>query len=281
MDLKLRQLLDSAITDAANSAANVILKFQTFKVEQKTNPDEKYDEVTEVDYAAQKKIVDVLQFYFPNSGIVAEEDGLCIKSRDGITFTIDPIDGTKEFVRTGNEVSIMIGVVYNNQVIASIILNPFTSESYFLSATYGDVSRIRHGIQTTLTFQKPARNPAIFSFEDPRDPLLAPIEMISDPNKNGFFKSHMVFSGSYGTNILKVASNVISACVTVENNIKPWDEAPALGILKALGYKYYLFNPEDRKFKETELVVKLESYRRPMTLITHPTIFEDFIKTFE
>jgi fructose-1,6-bisphosphatase/inositol monophosphatase family enzyme len=280
MDSFNRVKIDRIMLEVANAAADLIVNFGDFVIEQKFNPDEKYDEVTPVDTAAQELIVNRLRLYFPNSGIIAEEEGLCIISTDGLTWTVDPIDGTKEFGRTGNEVAIMIGAVYNNQVIASIILNPFSGESYILRAQSGKVTRTRAGQETVLTHKIPPRNKALFTFEDPRDPLLASLAMISDPNIDSYFKSHMVFAGSYGTNILKVLSNVISTCLTVENNIKPWDEVPALGMLNALGYKYYIFDTDTREFTKQDLVPNLESYHRPLTMITHPDIFDDFIKTF-
>lgn len=275
-------LLNLAIEEAANSAAKLIVNYGKYHVEQKPNQEDKYDEVTDVDYSAQRHIVDTLIRFFPDCGIIAEEEGLCYLSTHplGLTFTIDPIDGTKEFVRGGNEVSIMIAAFCSGRIIASMILNPYTLESYQLSAVDSKVYRNRCGIVTELSFVMPARKRALLSFEDPRDSRLSSIAMISEPNK-GYFGSHLVLSGSYGTNVMKLASNVVSAILTIPANIKPWDEAPSIGILTSLGYKYYVFDKTTRTFDCQDLVFNPDTYYRELTLITHPSIFNEFIQNFE
>ncbi len=275
-------LLNLAIAEAANSAAKLIDNNGKYHVEQKPNQEDKYDEVTDVYYSAQRHIVDVLIRFFPDCGIITEEEGLCCLSTHplGLTFTIAPIDVTKECVGGCNKFSIMIATFCSGQIIASMILNPCTLESYQLSAVDSKVYRNRCGIVTELSFVMPARKRALLSFADRRDSRLSSLAMISEPD-NGYFGSHLVISGSYGTKVMILASNVVSAILTIPANIKPWDEAPSIGILASLGYKYYVFDKSTRTFDCQDLKFSPDTYYRELTLITHPSIFNEFIHCFE
>ncbi|MEU7138402.1 inositol monophosphatase family protein [Nocardia sp. NPDC046473] len=57
--------------------------------------------LSEADLAAQTTIVETIGQYFPRSRFVAEEDGAELPSSGELTWIIDPIDGTSEFVAPG------------------------------------------------------------------------------------------------------------------------------------------------------------------------------------
>src|SRR5262245_53579111 len=74
-----------------------------FKHEAKEGSSGKMDDVvTSSDREAQEVYKKLMRERFPTFGIVAEEDNLIIPSKNekmGYFFTIDPVDGTKAFVR--------------------------------------------------------------------------------------------------------------------------------------------------------------------------------------
>lgn len=270
--------LDAAIMIAYDAACAVITSTQDYLVTDKVNKYSPQDVVTDLDFKAQNVIVDILSSHFPNSGILAEEDNFTQESFDGLIFTIYPIDGTTQFTEGGNETSCMIGAVFQGQVIAALIGNPFTGEIFVLQARDQKVIRYRceeRPIEIELEFQYPKRKVGLFSFEDPRDSDISELTHISDPRRVSYFKKHNVFSGSYGTGAMKVASNQLAAFITKPNNINPWDEIPALGILAKLGYKYYIFDTQSKTFEVVEMVPNLEKYNRGLTLVTHPIIFKE------
>jgi fructose-1,6-bisphosphatase/inositol monophosphatase family enzyme len=269
--------LDATLMIAYELARSVIVGTKIFEFHKKNSATKEYDQVTELDYKAQAVIIETIERYFPYSGIIAEEDEHSKPSRDGLMWFVDPIDGTSEFIRGGNEISCMIGVVFNGKVIASLIGNPFTGEIYVLQARDGKLIRYRCEecpLEIELSFCKPPRKRAIFSFEDPRDKAISSLAHLSDP-ENGFFRTHLVFSGSYGTAAMKAASNQVTAFITKANNINPWDEIPALGILGKLGYKYYIYDAQSRSFEMLDMVPNPKKYTRELTLMTHPLIFEE------
>jgi fructose-1,6-bisphosphatase/inositol monophosphatase family enzyme len=269
--------LDAAIMIAYDAACDVITRSNIYGVFEKLTDSKSFDQVTDLDYQAQEAIIEILENYFPFSGILAEENEHSKASQDGLVFTIDPIDGTKEFVRGGNETSCMIGAVYEGQVVAALIGNPFTSEIFVLQARDQKVIRYRCSespIEIELEFKYPPRKKALFSFEDVRDSAISALTNMSHP-VSGYFKTHLVFTGSYGTGAMKTASNQVTGFITKANNINPWDEIPALGILSKLGYKYYIFDTQSKTFEVVEMVANLEKYNRGLTLVTHPIIFEE------
>ena len=55
-----------------------------------------YDPVTEADRAAERAMRERIREHYPTHGILGEEFGL--ETGDGLTWVLDPIDGTRGFV---------------------------------------------------------------------------------------------------------------------------------------------------------------------------------------
>src|SRR5579859_2572474 len=98
-------LIGLAMKEAVRRSIEVIRTQQfVFEATSKTtdyNPD-KEDFVTTADKAAQAVYVKLLRESFPGYGIVAEEDDLsvqCTLPGVNLWFTVDPLDGTKAFMR--------------------------------------------------------------------------------------------------------------------------------------------------------------------------------------
>src|SRR5581483_2209379 len=93
------------------------------------------DFVTNVDRGAQEIYRRKLTEWFPCWGIVGEEDGLNIpyKLYDGdMYFTVDPLDGTKAFIRQQSHgIGTMIALVKNDTVIAACVGDIMTGELYY------------------------------------------------------------------------------------------------------------------------------------------------------
>ena len=66
--------------------------------------------VTEADVAVQGYLLDALAKQYPHASFLAEEQAEHHMG-DGLTFVVDPIDGTTNFMRHGNESVICIGAV--------------------------------------------------------------------------------------------------------------------------------------------------------------------------
>lgn len=92
--------------------------------------------VTAADKLADKMIREELHAAFPDYGLLTEEskDDLSRRSKDYI-FIVDPVDGTKEFVKRNGEFCTNIALAYKGQAVAGIINVPVKGIMYF--ATLG------------------------------------------------------------------------------------------------------------------------------------------------
>lgn len=88
--------------------------------------------VTEADIAANEVILSILRANFPEDGILTEEsiddDSRFSKSRFWI---IDPLDGTKEFVKKNGEFAVNIGLVERNQILVGVVYSPVRDALYY------------------------------------------------------------------------------------------------------------------------------------------------------
>src|SRR5207244_3469527 len=100
-------------TELARAAGAVLLRHYNspFLVEQKVNALQETEEVTAADREANELIVSRLKREFPEDGILAEEstDTEHRLEKDRV-WLIDPMDGTKNFIRRDGDFAVQIGL---------------------------------------------------------------------------------------------------------------------------------------------------------------------------
>lgn len=86
--------------------------------------------LTKADTLSNEILIDHLkQFNIP---ILSEESRDDLKRLDSeYVFIIDPLDGTKEFVKKNGEFTVNVGLVKNNKAILGVIYAPVLDELYF------------------------------------------------------------------------------------------------------------------------------------------------------
>ncbi|MCI5073585.1 3'(2'),5'-bisphosphate nucleotidase CysQ [Oricola sp.] len=82
--------------------------------------------VTEADLAVDNLLFPFLTEHFPDTPVVTEERASTHVSlpADGRFFLVDPIDGTKEFIKRTGEFTINVALIENGQPIAGIVHAP-------------------------------------------------------------------------------------------------------------------------------------------------------------
>src|SRR5439155_1162016 len=80
--------------------------------------------VTQADREAEEAIVATLGRAFPDWGFLGEEFGA--KGATDIRWIIDPIDGTKNFVRRIPVWATLLALEAHGEIVAGVILNPVT-----------------------------------------------------------------------------------------------------------------------------------------------------------
>lgn len=100
--------------------------------------------VTEADRAAEAAILDVLRLACPDHGALGEELGE--SGSRARRFIVDPIDGTRNFVRRIPTWAVLIGLEEDGQVVAGVVYQPVTGVLHTAwrgQGAYRDGVRIR------------------------------------------------------------------------------------------------------------------------------------------
>ena len=116
----------AAAVDAARAAGRVALKYYNAGFEIVLKPDA--TPVTQADREAERTIVEILGRAFPEHGFLGEEFG---GSGNAATrWIIDPIDGTKNFVRHIPIWATLIALEEHGEITVGVVHNPVTGELY-------------------------------------------------------------------------------------------------------------------------------------------------------
>ena len=94
------------------------------------------DPVTEVDQATERFITEQIVFARPGDGILGEE-GADVLSSTGITWIVDPIDGTVNFLYGINEYAVSIGAAVDGEIVAGAVINVVRGDLYSAALGHG------------------------------------------------------------------------------------------------------------------------------------------------
>ena len=136
-----RELVDIA-TSVATDAADFIRTKRLDHVDVANTKSSSSDVVTEVDKASERLIFDRLQELRPKDGFLGEEGG-SDQSQSGVTWIVDPIDGTTNFVYNIPHYAVSIAAVEGPPtpeewtLLAGCVVNPSTGEVYSAGSGLG------------------------------------------------------------------------------------------------------------------------------------------------
>lgn len=124
--------LVSALIYTAQGAGELIMRYRdsgqevTFK--------EDGSPVTPADRAAEELILNDLAGLMPGVAAIGEESAAAFKDAfdpDQPFFLVDPVDGTRGFIKGGKEFSVNIGYIENRKPVFGLIYAPAFSKLYF------------------------------------------------------------------------------------------------------------------------------------------------------
>ena len=124
------------MADAARAAALPHFRSDTSCAENKATTG--YDPVTEADKAAERAMREVLADQRPNDAIEGEEYGSA-SGTSGVTWYLDPVDGTRAFVAGLPSWTTLIGAVEGDRPVLGVIDQPWLDERY-VGLTAGEAS---------------------------------------------------------------------------------------------------------------------------------------------
>jgi len=120
----------------AQEAGKVILDIyqQDFSVEYKKDE----SPLTIADKKANDLIVEKLQKEFPKYAILSEESQDDLKRIDNPwCWIVDPLDGTKEFIKRNGEFTVNIALAYEHRVVLGVIYAPVPKKLYYAAKGIG------------------------------------------------------------------------------------------------------------------------------------------------
>jgi histidinol-phosphatase len=136
-------------TDAAKKAAEIALRYQP-NIVAETKPDN--SPVTQADRECERMIARMLSDAFPDDGILGEE-GARSDSRSGRRWIIDPIDGTRDYVRGNPLWTNLIALEAEGDVAVGVVNLPMLGKLYAASRGGGahrNGSRIQVSSRTSV-----------------------------------------------------------------------------------------------------------------------------------
>jgi 3'(2'), 5'-bisphosphate nucleotidase len=156
------RLLDD-IAEAAREAGEAILTIvrRGFEIEAKQDS----SPVTEADRAAELIILAALARAAPGVPVIAEEQVAAghIPAHEDTYFLVDPLDGTKEFVRGGDDYTVNIGLIQDGAPRLGVVFAPATGRLHAGSVGSGAWVEGSNGREEIRTRPKCGRLTAVAS----------------------------------------------------------------------------------------------------------------------
>src|SRR5215207_5357019 len=121
-----RALLEACVVAARDAGAEILkLVAAGFEVETKSDA----SPVTVCDRAAEAIILRALAQAAPGVPVIAEEEVAAgrIPVHGSTYFLVDPLDGTKEFIRGGDDYTVNIGLIVDGAPRLGVVFAPATA----------------------------------------------------------------------------------------------------------------------------------------------------------
>ena len=118
------------VINIAKKAAETIM--QIYKKDFSVDYKEDQSPLTEADLASHHLICDELSKLYPDIPILSEEsaDNFTLADQNACFWCVDPLDGTKEFIKKNDEFTVNIALIQNQQPILGVIGVPAKNSVY-------------------------------------------------------------------------------------------------------------------------------------------------------
>lgn len=190
------------------------------------------DPVTEVDTAAEAFIVASIMKDRPGDGIIGEE-GANVESTTGVSWVIDPIDGTVNFMYGIGEFAVSIAAMKDGQYVAGAVINVTKGTLYSAAVGHGATVTYEDGTSTDLRCRQET-DPGLalvatgFGYTDTRRAGQATILQSLLPQVRDIRRM-----GSAALDLCRVADGTVDAYY--EHGVKIWDVAAGVVIAREAG----------------------------------------------
>jgi myo-inositol-1(or 4)-monophosphatase len=190
------------------------------------------DILTDIDLKSQELIVSRISKNFPNHGFFAEENKL--KNIKEYTWTIDPLDGTKYYIKGLTNYSVAISLFHGDDPILGAIYQPISDQLYignYKTGTYCNnnlvhVSETANLCQATIYATLPNKGMEKTQFTHTYLKL-----------KDLFEQSYRVRYLGEAVSLAWVSHGAFDAFVNIPGDEYIWDVGPGFALIKSSGGK--------------------------------------------
>jgi histidinol-phosphatase len=213
-------------TEAAIAAGAVQLDKRNDSLHVETKPDR--SPVTDVDTLCEKIIRDMLTKRFPGDGFLGEETGE-EKGSTGRKWIVDPLDGTRPFIRGLPTFSVLIALEDGGELVAGCIHLPAMGELYVAQKGKG-ASCNNRGIRVSSTRTLAHAIGSGFGFVEKA--ATAEGKALGSLMQQWDYAYGFMDAFTYGC----IAAGKLDASINLLD--KPWDCAAAACIVSEAGGRY-------------------------------------------
>jgi 3'(2'), 5'-bisphosphate nucleotidase len=131
------------IIDVAKQAGEAMLEFYDDEVEVMQKDDD--SPLTKADLAAHRIIIKALAEIDPDTPVISEESGIpeYENRKDWGTFWIvDPLDGTKEFIKKNGEFTVNIALIDQGTPVLGVVYVPDKKTTYYATKEEGAYKQV-------------------------------------------------------------------------------------------------------------------------------------------
>ena len=201
--------------------------------------------VTDIDIAVEQDLSNKLSKLIKNSSFIGEEiysknpSILKYYMSDEYCWTVDPIDGTNNFVKSNERFAVMVALTKKKKIIQSFIYKPMTNDFMYAdhTGTFFDDKKI------TLK-KKPLIENAIGSISTKYWDDSIKLKILSIKNIIGEINSY----GSIGCEYFDMALGIRDFALL--SRLYPWDHIPGVYIVRKSGGFDCHFDKIEYKFYE-------------------------------
>ncbi len=186
-----------------------------------------FDPVTEADHASERAIRALIAKRFPDHGVLGEEFGHA-PTRDGYTWIVDPIDGTRGFIAGLPLWGVLIALAKDGAPIIGVIDQPYLGERF--RGWPGGADLVTHeGVRSLRVRACAGLNEARLATTDPT--------LFSGEDAARFARVRdRARLTRYGCDCYAYAMLALGGldCV-IENGLSPWDVAALAPVIEGAG----------------------------------------------
>jgi 3'(2'), 5'-bisphosphate nucleotidase len=137
----------------ARQAGEAILKIYATEFQVETKKDQ--SPLTLADTRSNTIITQGLNSRYPDIPVISEEGksiSYALRKKWPRFWLVDPLDGTKEFIKKNDEFTVNIALIENHLPILGVVYVP-AKDALYLGEVNKDCRRVAHGVETALQIQ--------------------------------------------------------------------------------------------------------------------------------